>query len=126
MVDRKKLEARYKRQVVRKMKGVGTYNVSFMHTINVLAQVLADYEETIEVFERTGGQKVIKHTNKAGATNIIKNPLYQAIEKLRDDIITYSRELGLTPAGLKRINQEGAKPSKVSPLERVLAELGSK
>lgn len=108
------------------MKDVGTYNTSFVYTINVLAKVLADYEATTERFERTGGHMVIKHTNKSGATNIVKNPLYQAIEKLRDDIITYSRELGLTPAGLKRINKDGAQPDKQSPLERVLIELGSK
>jgi len=124
--ERDKLEKRYKRQIVRKMKSIGTYNASFMYTINVLAKVLADYEATTERFERTGGHMVIKHTNKSGATNIVKNPLYQAIEKLRDDIITYSRELGLTPAGLKRINKDGAQPDKQSPLERVLIELGSK
>ena len=126
MSERDKLEKRYKRQIVRKMKSIGTYNASFMYTINVLAKVLADYEATTERFERTGGHMVIKHTNKSGATNIVKNPLYQAIEKLRDDIITYSRELGLTPAGLKRINKDGAQPDKQSPLERVLIELGSK
>lgn len=126
MSERDKLEKRYKRQIVRKMKAIGTYNASFMYTINVLAKVLADYEATTEQFERTGGHMAIKHTNKSGATNIVKNPLYQAIEKLRDDIITYSRELGLTPAGLKRINKDGAQPDKQSPLERVLIELGSK
>lgn len=124
--DRGKLEKRYKQQIIRKMKDVGTYSTSFVYTINVLAKVLADYEATTERFERTGGHMVIKHTNKSGATNIVKNPLYQAIEKLRDDIITYSRELGLTPAGLKRINKDGGQPEKQSPLERVLLELGSK
>lgn len=126
MCERDRLEARYKRQIIRKMKDIGTYSTSFVYTINVLAKVLADYEATTERFERTGGHMVIKHTNKSGATNIVKNPLYQAIEKLRDDIITYSRELGLTPAGLKRINKDGAQPDKQSPLERVLIELGSK
>ena len=126
MSERDKLEKRYKRQIVRKMKAIGTYNASFMYTIIVLSKVLAVYEVTTEQFERTGGHMVIKHTNKSGATNIVKNPLYQAIEKLRDDIITYSRELGLTPAGLKRINKDGAQREKQSPLERVLLELGSK
>lgn len=126
MVADEKLEAKYKRQIINKMKKVGTYNVSFMYTINVLAKVLADYEKTTAQFARTGGQVVIKHTNKSGATNIVKNPLYLAIEKLRDDIITYSRELGLTPAGLKKINQEGVKPSKTSKLVTVLSELDRK
>ena len=119
----KKAEMRYKKQIINKMKQVGTYNTSFMYTINTLAKVLADYEETINLYERTGRQKIVKHTNKSGATNIIKNPLYQAIEKQRDDIIAYSRELGLTPAGLKRIKDKGNTSKKESRLERVLHEL---
>lgn len=123
MSERDGLEARYKRQIIRKMKDVGTYSTSFVYTIDVLAKVLADYEATTEQFERTGGHMVIKHTNKSGATNIVKNPLYQSIEKLRDDIITYSRELGLTPAGLKRIKDKGNTSKKESRLEMILHEL---
>lgn len=105
------------------MRAVGTYNISFSYTIEVLAKVLVDYQTTVETFEKTGGNIVIKHTNKNGSTNIVKNPLYLALEKLRDDIITYSRELGLTPAGLKKINQDGNKPEKKSNLEMILSEL---
>ena len=108
----KKAEKRYKNQIIYKMKQVGTYNASFMYTINTLAKVLADYEKTTNLFERTGGQVIVKHTNKSGATNIVKNPLYQAIEKQRDDIIAYSRELGLTPTGLKQYKTRATPPRK--------------
>ncbi len=114
---------KYIKEIKRKMRAVGTYNISFSYTIEVLAKVLVDYQTTVETFEKTGGNIVIKHTNKNGSTNIVKNPLYLALEKLRDDIITYSRELGLTPAGLKKINQDGNKPEKKSNLEMILSEL---
>lgn len=114
---------KYIREIKRKMRAVGTYNISFSYTIEVLAKVLVDYQTTVETFEKTGGNIVIKHTNKNGSTNIVKNPLYLALEKLRDDIISYSRELGLTPAGLKKINQDGNKPQEKSNLEMILNEL---
>ena len=114
---------KYIKEIKRKMRAVGTYNISFSYTIEVLAKVLVDYQTTVETFEKTGGHIVIKHTNKNGSTNIVKNPLYLVLEKLRDDIMTYSRELGLTPAGLKRINQDGNKPEKKSNLEMILSEL---
>ncbi len=120
MVD--KAQEKIKKDIIKKMKEVGTYNVSFIYTINVLAKVLMDYETTTEQFTKTGGSIVIKHTNKNGSTNIVKNPLYLALEKLRDDTIAYSRELGLTPAGLKRINQDGNKPEKKSKLEQILSD----
>lgn len=117
---------KYIKEIKRKMRAVGTYNISFSYTIEVLAKVLVDYQTTVETFEKTGGNIVIKHTNKNGSTNIVKNPLYLALEKLRDDIITYSRELGLTPAGLKRINDKGNEPAKKSTLASVLSELDKK
>lgn len=120
MVD--KAQEKIKKDIIKKMKEVGTYNVSFIYTVNVLAKVLMDYETTTEQFTKTGGSIVIKHTNKNGSTNIVKNPLYLALEKLRDDTIAYSRELGLTPAGLKRINQDGNKPEKKSKLEQILSD----
>jgi len=114
----------YKKQIIKKMQNVGTYNVSFMYAIDTFAKVLADYDKAMEQHQSTGGHIMIKHTNKNGATNAIKNPVYLAIENLRNDIVTYSRELGLTPAGLKRINQEGnAPPAKVSKLEEALGAM---
>lgn len=112
---------KYIKEIKSKMKAVGTYNISFSYTIEVLAKVLVNYQTTVETFEKTGGNVVIKHTNKNGSTNIVKNPLYLAIEKLRDDILSYSRELGLTPAGLKRINEKGMKPEKKSKFEEFLS-----
>ena len=86
-------EKKYKADIVKKMKAVNTYNKSFDHAIKVLAKTLADYDIVLEKFESTGGSIVIKHTNKNGSTNIVKNPLYLALEKLRDDILAYSKEL---------------------------------
>lgn len=111
----------YKKDIVRKMQSVGTYNLSFKHSIDVLSRTLYDYETALDSFERSGAHIIVKHTNKSGSTNIVKNPLYLAIEKLRDDILSYSRELGLTPAGLKRINEQGMKPEKKSKFEEFLS-----
>lgn len=105
------------------MKAVNTYNKSFDHVINVLAKTLMDYETTTEKFEELGGSIVVKHTNKNGSTNIVKNPLYLAIEKLRDDILAYSKELGLTPTGLNRINDELSRRGTKSKLATMLSEL---
>ena len=121
-MEKKKDEKAYKRDINRMMKQAGTYNKSFEITINTFAKLLYDYQETLAMFEKTGGNVVISHTNKNGSTNIVKNPLYQSIEKMRADIITYARELGLTPAGLKKLNQE-LQEEKESPLDSILEKL---
>ena len=113
----------YKRDIVKKMKAIGTYKVEFSHAIDGLARALTDQEKTLAQFDASGGNIMIKHTNKAGATNAVKNPFYLALETLRTDIITYSRELGLTPASLKRINDSSMKVQKQSSLSQSLRAL---
>lgn len=106
------------------MTEVGTYNESFDLTISLLGRILEDYKSTIEQFEKSGGSVIIPHTNKAGAKNYIKNPLYHAIEQMRKDVIIYLRDLGLTPAGLKKINQSAFGETAVdSPLIEILNNL---
>ena len=89
----------------------------------MLARTLFDYADVINKFTASGGHIIIKHTNKNGSTNIVKNPLYLALEKLRDDVVAYSKELGLTPAGLKRLNDELGSTKNRSTLAHALSEL---
>lgn len=95
--------SKIKKDLIKKMKSVGTYDKSFNEIIELTAQILVDLTTAKEKFEKTGCQMVVKHTNKNGSENLIKNPFYLSIEKLRDDSIVYLRELGLTPNGLKKI-----------------------
>ncbi len=113
----------YKKDIIKKTKALGLYKKEFEHTINGLARALADQEKTINLFDASGGQIMVKHTNKAGATNAAKNPFYLAIESLRVDILAYCRELGLTPASLKRIKEDELSKQKNSPLSVALNQL---
>lgn len=116
-------EKQYKNDIIKKMKSIGSYNDAFLHVVNILAKSLKDFEDAQEQFEESGRELVIEYTNKNGSTNTVKNPVYLSIEKLRNDILVYSRELGLTPAGLKRINDLAMGAPKRSKLEEVLLEL---
>ena len=105
---------------------VGTYKPQFDKIINNLAKIYEDMDIAREQFERSGGQLIVKHTNKNGSTNLVKNPYYLVIEGLQANILQYSRELGLTPIGLKKINEkEMAGKKKVSKLDSVLESLAN-
>lgn len=115
----------YKKDIIENMKAVGTYKEEFTDIINSLAKIYYDYDDACDKFQKSGSNFMIKHTNKSGATNIVKNPYYLVIEGLRQNILAYSRELGLTPAGLKKINdKELVKNHKVSKLDKALARFG--
>ena len=119
-----KTEQQYRNDIIKKMKALGVYHVEFSHTVDTLARTLYDYDRTLKSFEDSGGSVIIRHTNKAGATNATKNPYYLALEGMREDILAYSRELGLTPSGLKKINEASMKPEKRSMLAEALKQLG--
>lgn len=114
-----------KRDLIKKMKSVGTYDKSFDEIINLTANILIDLETAKQNFESSGSKMVVMHTNKNGSKNLVKNPFYLSIEKLRDDSILYLRELGLTPTGLKKIkNTIDLEPQEISKLDSILAGLG--
>ena len=119
-----KTEQHYRNDIVKKMRALGVYHAEFAHTIDTLARTLYDYDRTLKSFEDSGGNVVIKHTNKAGATNATKNPYYLALEGMREDILAYSRELGLTPSGLKKINESSMRPARPSALAEALKAFG--
>jgi phage terminase small subunit len=96
----------YKKKIVSDMKTIGTYKPEFNRVIDNLAKICEDMDTARSQFEKSGGSIVVKHTNKNGSTNLAKNPFFLAIEGLQQNILQYSRELGLTPSGLKKITGE--------------------
>lgn len=116
--------ATYKKKIIQDMKSIGTYQPEFDRVINNLADIYEDMDVAREQFKKSGGNIVVKHTNKNGSTNIVKNPLFLAIEGLQNNILMYNRELGLTPAGYRKIKGEAAIPEeKRKGLATILAEI---
>ena len=54
---------------------------------------------------------MIEYTNKNDSTNKIKNPLLVLIDDMTRTALSYWRDLGLTPAGLRKINERTFKES---------------
>ena len=100
----------------------GTYKPFFEPVLETLADILAKRDETEAIYKKSGGKPIIAHTNKAGATNLEQNPSLRLINDYNRDALTYWRELGLTPAGLKKIN-DGLTMQKQSGLDKILADL---
>ncbi len=102
----------------------GTYRPYFDDIISTLADILARRDEAQKAFELSNGNVLVEHTNKAGATNLEQNPCLRLINDLNRDALAYWRDLGLTPAGLKRIDEQAMKQRKKSVLAEVLKEVG--
>lgn len=114
----------YKKIIEKQMKAVGTFKKEFSIVILTLSQLMEGYDKAVEKFEQSGGNIIIKHTNKAKEANVVKNPFYLAIETMRMQILKYLAELGLTPSGLKKINEKSMDSKKESTLAKALMKLG--
>lgn len=111
------------RKIKKAMKDVGTYQRAFEPVIDTLADILEKRDDTQALYVASGGKPIVLHTNQAGAQNLTQNPALRLINDLNRDALQYWRDLGLTPSGLKKINDEALKASEASALDKVLASL---
>lgn len=84
----------------------GTYKKYFDYAIDTLATILEKRDEAEAILNDENEDLVVEQTNKGGFTNRVKNPAYVMWDEMNKTALTYWRELGLTPAGLKKINEE--------------------
>lgn len=99
---------RWRTKIKKATLKAGTYQDYFDSVIATLADVLEQRDKAKEQFEASGGGVVIKYTNKGGATNPAKNPFLLVWDDLNQTALAYLKELGLTPASLKKMTGSAA------------------
>lgn len=113
----------WKRKIREACEGAGTYRTYFEDVIDTLARILEERDEAWKLFKDSGGQTIVAHTNKGGSTYLEKNPALVIVDDLNRTALTYWRDLGLTPKGLKSIDEKAMKKAKKSPWAEVLREI---
>lgn len=113
----------WRKIIVDACKKVGTYQPAFDTIIDTLASILERRDDAEEQYQKLGAHPLIKYTNKGGATNPAKNPALIVWDDMNKSALAYWRDLGLTPAGLKRINEQAMAPRKRSVLAEALREI---
>lgn len=114
----------WKIKIIGACEQAGTYQSCFDSVIDTLALILERRDDANEMFIASGGQPIIKYTNKGGATNPSKHPALILWDDLNKTALAYWRDLGLTPSGLKRINEQALMPKRQGTLAKALADLG--
>lgn len=117
-------EKKWKETIRSKCEEVGTYKPAFDPAIESLASILAQRDKTRTEFKKSGGKSVMEHTNKHGDTNLVKNPLLVLWDDLNKSALAYWRDLGLTPAGLKKLHEKALQQPKKNPLAEALKNIG--
>ena len=113
-----------KRQIVDRMKALGTYKPQYMAAIGRTAELYLELGRLAKEYQKSGCVTIVEHTNKAGATNLVKSPIRCAIEDVYNLLLAYERELGLTPAAMKKLGAAVEEKQQKSPIELALEKLG--
>lgn len=113
------------RYIRKACKDAGTYEPFFELVIKQLAGIMANRDQAQEQYKASGSHPVIMHTNKGGNTNLVKNPALVIINECNQQALAYWRDLGLTPAGFKKLgNDTSAKAKQNGSFEELLSGIG--
>lgn len=116
-------ERQYMMGIKRKCEALGVWKKEFEQVQRRLARIYARIDRLEAEWEAEGGRLVVEHTNKAGATNAMKNPYVAEIDFLYDQALFYEKEMGLTPAALKKIKEGAMRAKGESPMNGMMRVL---
>lgn len=119
-MDKKK----WKSKIKKACEDAGTYQPFFDAVIDSLAGLMDMRDNAIEKFEASGGNTIVKHTNKGGNTNIVKNPALVVIIECNAQALAYWKELGLTSRSYKSMTGNIKPEENSTSLEEILSGIG--
>lgn len=113
----------WKSRIRKACQSAGTYREAFDHPIDTLADILAKRDAAQSEFDADGGEILISYENKGGGVNKVPHPALKLVNEMNRDALAYWRDLGLTPAGLRKINEDALR-KRASPLSAALKDIG--
>lgn len=114
----------WKRKIKKACETAGTYQPFFDSVIDTLAGIMELRDNAQEKFDASGGSTIVKHTNRGGSTNIVKNPALVVLMDCNAQALAYWRELGLTSRSYKAMTGSLNVQVESKSLEEALADLG--
>lgn len=99
-------KAEWKKKIKSHCTELGTYKDSAEPIIDTLASILEKRDAAEEEYKAGGSQPMVEHKSDRGSINKVKNPLLQIITDLNTQALAFWRELGCTPASLKKLNAD--------------------
>lgn len=114
----------WKKRIREACEIAGTYAEQYDIVIDTLAGIMETRDAAAEQYKKSGGSPVVMYTNKGGHTNLRKNPALVVLNECNQTALAYWRDLGLTPAGFKKLTGGAAINSNAASFEDLLSNLG--
>ena len=113
----------WKKAIQEQIKIDAEYIASFQTTITILAEILEERDRVYDEYIKDGARPVIDFTSDRGSVNPKKNPLLMQWQDLNAQALAYLRDLGITPAGMRKLQGTIPTPKQGGKLETYLEEI---
>lgn len=117
-------KATWKRKIKAACDEAGTYQPFFDLAIDQMAGIMETRDAAQEQYKASGSHPVIKHTNKGGNTNLVKNPALVIINECNQQALAYWKELGLTSKAYSQMQKNGFEGKKEATFGDLLSKIG--
>lgn len=105
----------HRKKTKQAMETLGIYKPEFDDIINRFAELNEQYDELQSQFKKSGYQ--IQDENGK------RLPIVVTLESLRKDILSYAKELGITPHGLLKFDESAFTTQKTNKFDKVMDKL---
>ena len=99
---------------------------SFQTCIEICAQILEERDRVQAAYIEGGQKPVIEFTSDRGAVNLKTNPLLKEWQELNAQALLYLRDLGINPAGRRKIQGSAIHERGTRSANEILNEIRSK
>lgn len=96
-------KSKWKKRITEQIKIEHDYIASFQTTIDILAEILEERDRVYAAYIEDGAQPTVIFTTDRGQKNPKPNPLLTQWQDLNVTALQYLRDLGLSPAGLRKL-----------------------
>jgi len=113
----------YKKRIKEQINFDSEFIPNFETTISILCEILEERDRVYKLYQEQGQTPVIDYTTDRKSTNPKINPLLDTWNKLNNTALTYLDKLGLTPAGLRKLQgqlQKQEKSTGFSKLQKLI------
>ena len=117
-------KTQWKTKIKKACEAAGTYQTFFDSVIDTLAGIMEARDSAQEKYEASGASPIVKHTNAASKTNIVKNPALVMVLECNSQALQYWAQLGLTPKSYKQMMGTVNVQIEARSLEDALADIG--
>lgn len=114
----------WRKRIIAACEEAKTYKPFFDDVIDTLAKIMERRDDCLKKYKASGGEPFVIHVNKAGHENMAKNPALVLLMEHDAQALAYWRDLGLTPAGYKKLNAVVVEDNSDGALEAILSKLG--